>query len=75
MSSRASLIEVDGQPAGVLAWDGTAYQFHAASQAFLALEGRPFPASGDAELAARRLLRRRPAPRRRGGAAAPPILT
>jgi hypothetical protein len=65
MTSRPSLIEIDGKPAGVVAWNGTAYQFHAASQAFLALEGRAFPASGDAELAARRLLRPRPPLRRR----------
>jgi hypothetical protein len=72
MSSRASLIEVDGQPAGVVAWDGQAYQFHAASKAFLALEGRAFPASGDAELAARRLLRR-PGQRPRASAPRPAL--
>jgi hypothetical protein len=58
MSSRASLIEVDGQPAGVLAWNGEAYRFHAASQRFFPLDGRDFAAGGDAELAARRLVRR-----------------
>lgn len=69
MSARASLIEIDGQPAGVLAWNGAAYQFHAASKAFLALEGRAFVASGDAELAARRLLRPRAIARGPKGAA------
>ena len=54
----AYVIEVAGEPAGIVARDGRGFRFHAASHAFRSLEGRAFRRPSDAERAARELARK-----------------
>jgi len=49
------IVEIWGQPAGIVLKDGGAYRFHATQRAFFALDGLPFNTPGHARLAAARL--------------------
>ena len=49
------IVEIWGQPAGIVLKDGAAWRFHATHRAFFALEGVPFNTPGHARLAAARL--------------------
>jgi len=53
------IVEVWGEPAGLVLKDGEALRFHALAAPFFALENAPFNTLGHARLAAARL---RPAP-------------
>jgi hypothetical protein len=51
------IVEVWGQPAGVVLQEGSAFRFHAISRAFLELDGAQFTTPGHARLAAAELQR------------------
>lgn len=53
--SEPYIVEIWGQPAGIVLRDGGAWRFHATHRAFFALDGRPFNTPGHARLAAVRL--------------------
>ncbi|HEY6979675.1 hypothetical protein [Reyranella sp.] len=52
------IVEVWGEPAGVVLQEGNAFRFHALARPFFELDGRPFTTPGHARLAAARLLSR-----------------
>lgn len=65
--SDAYVIEVAGEPAGIVARLGKGFAFYAARQPFHRLEARTFASPGAAERAARDLDAGRAAPPRREG--------
>jgi hypothetical protein len=57
--SEPYIVEVWGEPAGVVLKEGNAFRFHALARPFFALDGTQFPTPGQARLAAARLRPRR----------------
>jgi hypothetical protein len=49
------IVEVWGEPAGVVLRDGNAFRFHATARLFFELDGTQFTTPGHARLAAARL--------------------
>ena len=49
------IVEVWGEPAGVVLRDGNAFRFHATARPFFELDGTQFTTLGHARLAAARL--------------------
>jgi len=58
------VVEVWGQPAGIVLKEGNAFRFHAVARPFFALEGVQFTTPGAARLAAVRLQPPRQSPLR-----------
>jgi hypothetical protein len=56
------IVEVWGQPAGIVLKEHGVYRFHAMAQPFFALEGTEYEVPGKARLAAARLSKRRQRP-------------
>lgn len=54
--SESFLVEIWGQPAGIVLKEGNTFRFHAYARPFFALEGAEFTTPGHARLAAARLL-------------------
>lgn len=57
------VVEIWGQPAGVVLKEGNAFCFHAYARPFFELDGAQFSSPGQAKLAAARLQPRRESPR------------
>lgn len=57
--SEPFLVEVWGEPAGIVLREGNAFRFHATARAFFALDGVQFNTPGHARLAAANLQRGR----------------
>ena len=57
--SEPYIVEVWGEPAGVVLKEGNAFRFHALARPFFALDGTQFATPGQARLAAARLQPRR----------------
>jgi hypothetical protein len=57
--SESFIVEIWGEPAGIVLKEGGTFRFHAYARPFFALEGAKFTTPGHARLAAARLL---PAP-------------
>ena len=55
--SEPFIVEVWGEPAGVVLQEGNAFRFHATAHPFFELEGTPFSTPGHARLAAAGLKR------------------
>jgi len=55
--SEPFIVEVWGEPAGIVLPEGDAFRFHATSRPFFALDGATFSKPGHARLAAARLRR------------------
>lgn len=56
--SEPFVVEIWGEPAGIVLRDGNAFRFHAFARPFFALDGSQFTTPGAARLAAARLHRR-----------------
>lgn len=54
------IVEIWGEPAGIVVKEGDAYRFHAVATAFFALEGTEYDTPGKARLAAAQLRKRPP---------------
>ena len=59
--SEPFLVEIWGEPAGLVLQEGNAYRFHALARPFIALNGVQFTKPGHARIAAARLRPQRPA--------------
>jgi hypothetical protein len=57
--SEPFIVEIWGEPAGVVLPDGNAFRFHATARRFFALDGAQFTTPGHARLAAAALQRSR----------------
>ena len=57
--SEPFIVEIWGEPVGIVLREGNAFRFHAIARSFFALDGAQFTTPGHARLAAVRL---RPAP-------------
>ena len=55
--SEPFIVEVWGEPAGVVVPEGNAFRFHATARPFFELDGTPFSTPGHARLAAAGLKR------------------
>ncbi len=55
--SEAYVVEIWGEPAGVVLPEGNAFRFHATGRSFLGLDGSRFTTRGHARLAAAALRR------------------
>jgi hypothetical protein len=55
--SEPFIVEVWGEPAGVVVPEGNAFRFHATARPFFELDGTPFSTPGHARLAAAGLQR------------------
>ena len=55
--SEPFVVEVWGEPAGIILREGNAFRFHAIARPFFALDGMQFTTCGHAKLAAARLQR------------------
>jgi len=55
--SEPFIVEVWGEPAGIVLEEGSAFRFHATARPFFALDGTPFSTPGHARLAAAELQR------------------
>ena len=55
--SESIIVEIWGEPAGVVSREGNAFRFHAIARPFFALDGTQFTTPGHARLAAARLRR------------------
>ncbi len=53
--SEPFIVEIWGEPAGIVLKEGNAFRFHAIARPFFALEGTQFTTPGHARLAAARL--------------------
>jgi len=53
--SEAYVVEIWGQPAGIVLKEGNAFRFHATARPFFVLVGTQFTTPGHARLAAARL--------------------
>ncbi len=60
--SEPFIVEVWGEPAGIVLPEGDAFRFHATSRPFFPLDGATFSKPGHARLAAARLQREGDAP-------------
>lgn len=56
------IVEVWGQPAGIVLKEDGVYRFHAVARPFFALEGTEYEVPGKARLAAAKLTRKRQRP-------------
>ena len=54
--SEPFVVEIWGEPAGLVLRDGNAFRVHAIARPFFALDGRQFTTPGHARLAAARLI-------------------
>lgn len=55
--SEPFIVEIWGEPAGIVLREGNAYRFHATARPFFELDGTQFTTPGHARLAAARLER------------------
>ena len=55
--SEPFIVEIWGEPAGIVLREGNAFRFHATARAFFELDGTQFTTPGHARLAAARLHR------------------
>lgn len=53
--SEPFIVEIWGEPAGIVLREGNAFRFHATARAYFALDGTQFTTPGHARLAAARL--------------------
>jgi hypothetical protein len=53
--SEPFIVEIWGEPAGVVLREGNAFRFHAVARPFFTLDGKQFTTPGHARLAAARL--------------------
>ena len=63
--SEPFIVEIWGEPAGIVLREGNAFRFRALARPFFALDGTQFSTPGHARLAAARL--HRPQPSKGGG--------
>ena len=56
--SEPFIVEIWGEPAGIVLREGNAFRFHATARPFFELDGIQFSTPGQARLAAARLSRR-----------------
>ena len=61
------IVEVWGEPAGIVLAEGNTFRFHALACSFAALDGKPFHTLGHARLAAAQLRRATATPPRSAG--------
>ena len=57
------VVEIWGQPAGIVLKEGNAFRFHAYARPFFEMDGAQFSSPGQAKLAAARLKPPRESPR------------